>query len=98
MINFSVYTYQGICAKHGIITNGPTLFKVSKENDDINNNLIKRPTYGNKLHLTKISYCIGEFHMVNHQPMLKKCEYHMMLMYLFRKHECNKLRIQAIFF
>ena len=25
LIHFNVYTYQGVCATHGIITNGPSL-------------------------------------------------------------------------
>ena len=53
LIHFSVYIYQFICAKHGIITNGPTLFKLCESNDDINNGLIKRPTCVKKKDLTK---------------------------------------------
>ena len=34
-----------------------------------------------------MSCSIGEFHKVNHQPMLKKYPYHMMLLYLLYKHK-----------
>ena len=33
LIHFSFFTYQGRCAKHGIIPNGATLCKIYKEND-----------------------------------------------------------------
>ena len=51
IIHFSVYTYQGICAKHGIIPNGPTLCKLCEEKYDINNGIIKRSIYGKKKNL-----------------------------------------------
>ena len=59
LINFIIYTYQGICAKHGIITNRLTLCKICEENDNINNGLIKRPTNRNKkqLYKTVMFYC-----------------------------------------
>ena len=34
LIHFSVYTYQGRCAKHGIIPNGTTLSNPCEENYD----------------------------------------------------------------
>ena len=37
LIHFSVYTYQGRCAKHGIIPNILSLCKLFEENYDINN-------------------------------------------------------------
>ena len=46
IINFSVYTYQGICTTYGIITNGLSVCILCEENDDIKNGLIKRPKYG----------------------------------------------------
>ena len=55
LICFSVYIHQVRCAKHGIFLNGSTLCKLCEENYDINNDLIKRPEYGKKKHLTKIS-------------------------------------------
>ena len=61
LINFSVYTYQGRCATHGIIPNGPNLCIIFEENDYIENSLIKRPKYVKKEHLTKMSWSIGEF-------------------------------------
>ena len=63
LVHFSVYTYQGRCAKYGIIKHVPTLWKICGESDDINNGLIKSPTYGKNKHITKISCYIGEFHM-----------------------------------
>ena len=42
LINISVHTYQGRCEKNGIIPNEPTLCKLSEENSDIKNGLIKR--------------------------------------------------------
>ena len=51
LVHFSVYTYQGRYAKHGIIPNGPTLCKLCEENYDIINGLIKSPTYGKKKHI-----------------------------------------------
>ena len=50
LIHFSVYKYQGRCEKHGIIPNGPTLWKRCKENYYIKNGLIKSLTHGNKTH------------------------------------------------
>ena len=44
IIHFRVYTYQGRCATHGIISNGLSVCLLFEENDDINNVLIKRPT------------------------------------------------------
>ena len=92
LICFSVYIHQVRCAKHGIFLNGSTLCKVCEENYDINNDLIKRPEYGKKKHLTKISCYIVEFHMVHYQSMLKKYAYHRVLIFLPGKHECKKLR------
>ena len=43
-IHFGIYTYQGICAKHSIIPNGPSLCRICEENDDIKNGIIKSPT------------------------------------------------------
>ena len=43
--------------------------KLIKENDDIKNSLIKRPTYGNKKQLTNISFSIGDFQMGHYQTM-----------------------------
>ena len=97
LIHFSVYTYQGRCAKHGIIPNGPTLCKLCEENDDKQKGLINRPTYGRMKHLTKMSFSIGEFHMVHYQPMLKKYAYHRMLLGLLCNNECKRLRREAFF-
>ena len=54
LIHFSIYTYQEIHSKHGIIPNGPSLCRICEENGDINNDLIERPIYGKKKHFTKI--------------------------------------------
>ena len=72
MIHFSVFTYQGRCATHGIITNGPSLYKIREYNDDINNGLFKSPTYVKKKYLIKMSCYIGEFHDIYYQLILKK--------------------------
>ena len=53
LIHFIFYIYQEKCEKHVIIPNGTTLCKICEANDDINNVLIKIPTYGKKKHLTK---------------------------------------------
>ena len=53
------YTYQLIYANQGKFPNVPTLLKPCEENDDINNGLMKRPTYGNKKDITKMSCSIG---------------------------------------
>ena len=58
---------------------------------DIRNGLIHSPTYGKKIHLTKISCCIGEFHKVHSRPMLKKYAYHRLLLCLIGKHELKTL-------
>ena len=63
-----------------------------EENDDINNALIKRPTYGKKKHMTKLSYYIGEFNKVHYQPILKDYSYHRLLFWLLGKHECQNIR------
>ena len=55
-------TYQVRYIKHGIIPNESTLWKICEANDDINNDLIKRPTYRKKKRLTYMSYYIGDFH------------------------------------
>ena len=52
-IHFSVYTYKGRFANHGITPNVPTLYKLCEENDDKNNGITKRPTYVKKKHLKK---------------------------------------------
>ena len=80
LIHFSVYTYQGRWAKHGTIPNRPSLWKLCEEDYYINNVIINRPSYGKNKHLTKMSYSIGNFHIVHYQTMLKKYEYHRMLM------------------
>ena len=59
LIHFRVYTYQGKCATHGMIKNGPILWRICEEKDNINNGQIKRPAYGKKKHLTKMSCSIG---------------------------------------
>ena len=80
-------------SKHGITGNPrPSVCISCEENYDINNILIKRTTYGNKKHLTKISCSIGEFHKVHYQKMLKNYEYHRMLLCLLGKHECIVFR------
>ena len=53
LIHLSVYTYQWICAKHGIIPNGPYLWKIFEEYDDMKNGIIKGTTYIKKKHLYK---------------------------------------------
>ena len=60
--------------------------------DDINNVLIKIPTYGKKKHITNISCSIGEFRKVYYQQMLSKYAYHRMLLCLLGKHEYKNLR------
>ena len=95
LIHLSVYTYQVICATHGIIPYGPNLCRICEEIDNINNGIIKRQTCGNKKHLTKMSFYIGEFNTVRYQPMLKKYEYHRMLIFLLGKHECKNIRREA---
>ena len=92
IIHFSVYTYQGRCSTHGIIPNRPSACILCEENGDINNGLIKRPTYGKKNNLTKISCSIGEFNKLHYQPILKKFAYHRMLLCLLGKHECKNIR------
>ena len=52
-IHFSVYKYQGRYETHVIIPNGPSVCIICECNDDINNVLVKRPTYGNKTPLQK---------------------------------------------
>ena len=81
-MNLSVFTYQGRCALHGIFPNVPRECIICEENDDIKNGLIKRPTYGNKEHITKILCFIGEFHRVNYQPMIKKYSYNRISFFL----------------
>ena len=51
LMHLSVYTYQGICATHGIIKNVTILCRICEDNDDIKNGLIKSPTYIKKKHL-----------------------------------------------
>ena len=65
----------------------PSLFRICGENDDIYNSLIKRTKNGNKKHLTKLLYFIGEFNKINYQPMLNKYEYHRILLCLPGRHE-----------
>ena len=62
LIHFSVYIYQERCATNGKNSNRPSVCKICEENDDIKNFLIKRPTYGKKKHITKISFSISEFY------------------------------------
>ena len=57
-----LFTHIKEYGKNGIIPNEPTLWKICEANDDINNDLIKRPTYRNKKRLTNMSYYIGDFH------------------------------------
>ena len=92
IIHFSVYTYQYICATHRIIPNGPSVCRLCEENDDINNCLTNRPTYGMKKHINIISFSIGRFHRLYYQPMLKKYAYHKMVLCLLGKHECKNIR------
>ena len=91
LIHFSVYIYQGIRVKHGIIPNGPTLYKLSEENGDIRNGLIKSPTNGKNKNVTKMSCSIGEFDMVYYRIILNKHSYHKMILCLLGKHDCKKL-------
>ena len=70
-MHFIVYTYWGICAKHGIIPNGQNLCKICEANDDIKNGIIKRPAYVKNKHLTKMSWYIGEFLKEYYQPILR---------------------------
>ena len=85
--------YQGRCATHVIITNGPSVCRSREENYDINNGLIKRPIYCKKKHLTKISCSIGKFHNVHYQQMLKNYSYHRILLCLIDKNECKILEM-----
>ena len=57
-----------------------------EEDYDIKYNIIKRQTYENKGHLTKISCSISEFHMLHYQPTLKKYAYNRTFMCLLGKH------------
>ena len=87
-----IYAYQGRCATRWIITNGSSVCRSCEENYYINNGLIKRPTYGKKEQLTKISCSVGKFHRLHYHPMLKKYAYHRMLLCLLGKRECKNLR------
>ena len=49
----SVYTYKGICAKHGIFPNGPNLWNLYEEKNDVKHGQIKRPKYEKKKQLYK---------------------------------------------
>ena len=66
------------------------------KNDDINNGIIKKSTYGKKEHFTKMWWSIGEFHKVHWQPILKNYEYHRMLYFLLGKHEFKNVRKKAL--
>ena len=57
---------------HGIITNGPILCKICKENYDIKNGLKKRTTNRKNKYCAKMSCHICKFHKVNYQSMLNK--------------------------
>ena len=92
LIHFIVYIYQWRCETHGIIPNGPSVCRISEENDDIKNFLIKRPKYGKNKHLKDISCSIGELHKVYYQLMLKNYAYHRMLLCLLGKHEWQNIR------
>ena len=61
-------------------------------NYDINNGIIKRPTYEKSKNITKMSWYIGEFHKVNYQPMLKKYAYHLMLFCFLDKNDGKNIR------
>ena len=75
LTHFSVYTYQGRCATHGIITNAPGLWKICEENDDIKNIIFKSTAYKIKKHRTQISCSICKIYKVHYQPILKKYGY-----------------------
>ena len=92
MIQFSVYNYWGICAKHGLIINGKNLCKICEANNDIKNGLIKSPTYGNNKHLTKMSWYISEFIKEYSQPMLKNYAYYRMSLCLLGKNDWKYLK------
>ena len=87
IIHFSVYTYQGRCSIHGTIPNVPIVCILCEENYDIKNSPIKRPTYGKKKNLSKMSFYIGEFHKVHDQPMLNKYAYRSILLCLLGNRE-----------
>ena len=87
LVHFIFYTYQGICETHVIIKNGPCLYRICEGNYDINNGLIKIPTYRKKKNVIKMSCFIGEFYKVHYQPMLNKYSYSIMLLCLLGKHE-----------
>ena len=63
-----------------------------EENYDINNGLPKRPKYGKKKQITKMSCYIVDFHKVHYKQMLKKYAYHRMLLWLLGKNECKNIR------
>ena len=62
-----------------------------RKNDNIKNNLTKRPKCGKMKNLSKMSCSIGKLFRVHYKTMLKKYEYHSMLLCLLGKHECKKL-------
>ena len=44
-----------------------------------------------------MSFYIGEFYTIHYNPMLKKYEYHKMVMFLIVKHEYKELRRKYLF-
>ena len=89
LICFTIYTYQGSCEKHDMIPNGPSLCKLCEDDYDINNGIVKRPTYRNKKFPLKMSCYIGEFNMVNYYSVLNKYACCRVLICLLVKHECK---------
>ena len=92
LIYFSVYNSKRRCSTYGIIPNVPSLCRISEEDDAIKNDLINRPKYVKKKHLTKMPFYIDEFHKVHSQPILKNYAYHRMLLCVLGKHESKNLR------
>ena len=92
IIQFSVYNYQGRCETYVVTPNVPSVWILCEENNNINNGLIKRPTYGKKKHLNKMSCYIVELCKARYQTMLNKYAYHGILLCLLGKHYCKDLR------
>ena len=84
--------------KHiSLIPNVPSVCRSCEENDYIKNGLIKSPTHVKKKQFHKIPCRIDEFHKVHYQKMLKKYEYHRMLLCLLGKNECKNIRNKVFF-
>ena len=81
-IHFSVYTYQGRCSKHGIISHGPPKCPLCVDDMLLRDDQSSTPSYGRKKHLTRMKTSIGEFHRKYYIPFLKKSAYHFFSLYV----------------